>query len=398
MGYLGSRSRRLLAGRLKHLSSPLLGACIGLAIGVLGLAIAATPFGAAWQERLDLAWLFRLRGPVSPPPNVVIVGIDKQSADALDLPTRPGEWPRALHARLIDALTARGARLIAFDISFASRRDEEGDRRLAEAIARSGRVLLLEQLERSRNSPANSRTETAAGLWIEERRKSLPMFADVALGTAPFPLPRRPDRIDRFWAFLDRYGDLPTLPALAAQLAAGGDADALLQALRTTPIGNEDTNDAVAAGGARISSVELGRVLRHLGQTRPELLASLAAGARDGTGVVAARQLCSADDVDITAADRALRRPRRPLSQLLRPPRNDTDDLLPHADRGRFRKCYPEGPTDLSGAYVFVGYAELQGPSKIDTFVTVFPGRDGVEMSGVEIAATALPIFSPIVR
>jgi adenylate cyclase len=60
-----------------------------------------------------------------------------------------------------------------------------------------------------------------------------------------------------------------------------------------------------------------------------------------------------------------------------------------HTLIGDYPGTDPEGPADLSGAYVFVGYAELQGPSKTDTFVSVFPGRDGVEMSGVEIAATA---------
>jgi adenylate cyclase len=44
---------------------------------------------------------------------------------------------------------------------------------------------------------------------------------------------------------------------------------------------------------------------------------------------------------------------------------------------------------DLAGASVFVGYSEFAFPSKVDGFDTVFTRSDGVQLSGVEIAATA---------
>jgi class 3 adenylate cyclase len=44
---------------------------------------------------------------------------------------------------------------------------------------------------------------------------------------------------------------------------------------------------------------------------------------------------------------------------------------------------------DLSGRAVFVGYQELGIPQASDSFPTAFPSPDGVDQSGVEIAATA---------
>ncbi len=44
---------------------------------------------------------------------------------------------------------------------------------------------------------------------------------------------------------------------------------------------------------------------------------------------------------------------------------------------------------DLQGKTVFVGFSDLYDPGHPDRFYTVFTGDDGVDLSGVEIAATA---------
>jgi adenylate cyclase len=44
---------------------------------------------------------------------------------------------------------------------------------------------------------------------------------------------------------------------------------------------------------------------------------------------------------------------------------------------------------DLRGKTVFVGFSDLYDPGQPDRFYTVFTGEDGVDLSGVEIAATA---------
>ena len=56
-----------------------------------------------------------------------------------------GQWPwdRELSARIVDRLTELGAKVIVFDIMYASRgRSEEGDEALAKAVSKSGRVIM----------------------------------------------------------------------------------------------------------------------------------------------------------------------------------------------------------------------------------------------------------------
>lgn len=357
---------KLTANRLDHRPSAVWGAGFGLAIGALAIILATIPFGLAWQQRLDLAWLFRLRGALTPPSDVVIVAMDKESADALDLPTNPTEWPRGLHARLIDTLTASGAQLIAFDVNFAGRRDDAEDRLFADAMSRSRRVLLLEQLQHRQKVVATG--EAQSGLSLEERRLPLPMFTEAALGTAPFPLPRWPSRVDRFWTFLDRYGGIPTLPVFAVQLAAGNVVEALpnletdrhrdLAETSHTPVVESLPSRAAARAQAlriRLQGSSVDSILPN-GFEKPNLQALLHLFA--GPDARYLNFYGPAGTIRTISYHRLITEDRETL-------------------------------ISLAGKYVFVGYDELQGPSKLDTFDTVFAGGNGVEMSGVEIAATA---------
>jgi adenylate cyclase len=45
--------------------------------------------------------------------------------------------------------------------------------------------------------------------------------------------------------------------------------------------------------------------------------------------------------------------------------------------------------TSLAGNMVFIGYSDLYDPDQPDRFYTSFTGKDGVDLSGVEIMATA---------
>jgi CHASE2 domain-containing sensor protein len=71
------------------------------------------------------------------PRDVVVVGIDDASLAALGR----WPWPRAVHARLLDALTAAGTRAVGLDLMF-SEPDPRGDAALAAAMQRNGRVVL----------------------------------------------------------------------------------------------------------------------------------------------------------------------------------------------------------------------------------------------------------------
>jgi CHASE2 domain-containing sensor protein len=117
-----------------------------LADWVLLTVVLATLAGmAAWQDWLrradqvlyDVGLILNTR---QPPTDIVIVAIDEESL------ARIGRWPwrRAVHATLIEKLTEAKAAAVGFDImlSEADTRDPGGDRILAEAIRRNGRVVL----------------------------------------------------------------------------------------------------------------------------------------------------------------------------------------------------------------------------------------------------------------
>src|SRR6185503_19977241 len=106
--------------------------------GISGLLMLATPLGEK-LSRLSYDLLFALR-PDVPVEDVVIVLMDEECHRVLSQPTgRP--WDRTLHARLINQMTAWGAKAIAFDILFLGERDRAADARLVEAARESGRVV-----------------------------------------------------------------------------------------------------------------------------------------------------------------------------------------------------------------------------------------------------------------
>jgi len=80
---------------------------------------------------------------ISVPSEVVLVELDDDSHNQLSQPYN-ASWDRAMHARLIERLTAEGARAAVFDILFTDRHPTkpEGDERFARAIKANGKVIL----------------------------------------------------------------------------------------------------------------------------------------------------------------------------------------------------------------------------------------------------------------
>ncbi len=132
----------------KFLTRPL-GRSLGLGVAVLltVMALATHELGRTLESyTLDLC--YRLR-PVSPPPReILIVGIDAASFSALG---HSWPWPRRYHARLIERLTEAGAALIVFDVFFGEPSNAEDDRLLADAVKKSGKVVLARVVESTRD-------------------------------------------------------------------------------------------------------------------------------------------------------------------------------------------------------------------------------------------------------
>src|SRR5436853_175641 len=82
-------------------------------------------------------------------PEGTVVAIDEQSAQKLGLPSKPSEWPRDLHAQLVERLAQAGARVICFDLTFDTpSRTPQHDVEFAAAIDRAANVVLTDSLRK----------------------------------------------------------------------------------------------------------------------------------------------------------------------------------------------------------------------------------------------------------
>ena len=117
-------------------------------------------------------------------PDVAVVAIDPRSLRA----SEPWPWRRSTHARAVDALTAAGARAIAFDIDFSSASTPEDDARLAESLRASGRGVLatFSQIQR---------LESGAELEIVNR--PIPSLERAAASLGSVLVPIDPDGVVR---------------------------------------------------------------------------------------------------------------------------------------------------------------------------------------------------------
>ncbi len=102
-----------------------------------GLALAFLLGGLGPLDRWAFDRLSALYPGPAPSQDVVIVRIDASSFQSV---ARPWPWPRAQHARLVEALTAAGARAVVFDVVFDAA--TEDDAAFADAIAAHGGVVL----------------------------------------------------------------------------------------------------------------------------------------------------------------------------------------------------------------------------------------------------------------
>ena len=116
------------------MSRLLKGIILGLLTAVTGLIMGLTHFGLDLEENVGLDMLFKLRGAKQAPSDVVIINIDKVSADNLNLPDDFRKWPRSLHGKLTEILAEKGATAIAFDISFQEPTSPEEDNAFADAV------------------------------------------------------------------------------------------------------------------------------------------------------------------------------------------------------------------------------------------------------------------------
>jgi len=356
---------------------------LGCAVGLVGVVLSFTLTAKHFEEDLGLDLLFQLRGIRPPPPEAVVVSIDRDSSENLHFPDNPDKWPRSVHARLIDRLLEAGVEVITFDLHFIEPKVPEDDRLFEQAISRAGNVVLADAMwaKDIPISPAgNGPSETST---IVKLTKPYEPFARAAIGTAPFVLPRIPFKVKQYWTFQQGAGDAPTFPIVTLQEYGREAFGELAQLVKQA---NPAYTDKLPAdiGGERLARGLVGmmRDLRDLFEGDPLLAQRVREELERSTlrsdDPPRYRLLKALINIYGGAASRYI--------NYYGPP-----GTIPTIHYEQALKLgTPGGPTlDLKGKAVFVGLSEVLLAERKDSFYTVFSQADGVFIGGVEIAASA---------
>lgn len=364
------------------------GALLGIAVGIAGIVASNTPLGLNLEENQGLEVLFLLRGYRTPPPDVVVVSIDKESADQLAQDDDVTNWPRTLHADLTEKLAGSGAAVIAFDVFFEKYRDMDGDIAFAEAMRKAKNVVLCERLQSEKVVVTNAGGAPGGQIEIARRFPPIFLFAHSSVASSPYPLPKIPVKVSRDWMFRAATGDspMPTLPVVAFQLYAlpvYGDFLRLLEEVFPAR-----ANSLPRSGEEMVLSQGLKGMIRDVWEIfEHEPLAEK-------------RMLDALDSPPLRSADEKTRRTLRSLIRMYGggatkflnfygPTRTiPTIPFWKVLTFGDAEQGHPS-PLELAGKAVFVGSSESRPLAQKDGFYTVYTRENGVDLSGVEIAATS---------
>jgi adenylate cyclase len=365
---------------------PVILCIICLGIGLIGVLGSVLPVLSSAEENLGLHLLYRLRGVEKPHTAVVVVAIDRKSAKALNLPTAPHKWPRSFHARLLEALSVHEPAVVAFDLIFHDPQPPREDHAFAEAIRRAGNVILTQPIDRETMPLLDDNGMPISRMTIDKRVSAVPLLADAAVAQAPFPLPKVPIKLNQYWRFGPGIEEMPTLPVVAMHAFAKEafyDFIALLKklapqgaaALPALDRGTSDMGDVLDA----IQPTFL--LFRKDASLASRLLAALDQG-RKGQRLSPKNRLVGAF-IGLYGAGSTS------YLNFYGPP-GTIETLSYHellnmpSSESRIREL-----PSLQGKAVFVGQTESDWFKANDGFYTAFTEKTGMDISGVEVAATA---------
>lgn len=343
--------------------------CLGIVTGVVGVVVWLTPVLHDAEERLGLRLLYRLRGPRPVPQEVVIVNMDHVDADRLTQAPAIRKWPRGHYARLIARLGEHGAAVIAADVHF-SKCGTPDDRLLAQAIREAGNVVLAARIDAQETDRA---LVSAQRIVMPD-----PLFADVAAGCAPFPLPKRPVTLTRYWRFKTGGDPMPTLPVMAFHLFAES---ALRNAVGR--FGDAHTAETLETLLRTPKERRLSRIRRFF-RADPDLAVRLL---RPTGPRIAGVGFESPDPGRLSALLALYTGDDHAWLNFYGPP--GTIPTVPFRQVLEESATRPPGPTSFKGRAVFIGFCGRNRSDQKDNLYTPYSGPNGEDMGGVEVAATA---------
>jgi len=365
-----------------HLLKPLI---LALVVGIAGVGINVAPLGSGLEENFGLDLLFTLRGIRQAPPDVVVVSIDRESADELGLPDDPRKWPRSLHAKLIEDLSLKGASVIAFDVNFTEKTSAAEDKIFAETMRKYCNTVLCEVMKLD-SIPDKHRYRLITGeANIVKTLPPAPPLLQAAAATAPFPLPRVPNKLSQYWTFTTVAGDRPTLPVVAFQIFTMKIYDQFIQLLK---IASPEQTSKLPLNKDKIfntRSVEkLIADVKHIFQSHPS---------------IAEKMIEELQKLKIRSIDRKKYEMMSSLIEMYRQDANSrylnfygparTITTIPYYQILKPEEPGGENSIDIRNKAVFIGLSQISPIDQREGFFTVYSRKDGLNISGVEIAATA---------
>ncbi len=354
-----------------------------LTIGCVGALAGLFPVVSRLEESVGLNMLFVLRGSSTPPADLLLVSLGRETTRQLNLPGEINKWPRRMHARIVDRLRQAGARAIVFDLLFNEPQSETDDRMFAEAIQKAQNVILAQAIIKENMTITHDQSDQKHVLNIEKVLAPITRLAESSIAQAPFPLPKIPIALHQFWIYKPSAGDIPTLPVVAFfahAREAYADFIKILVALQPKELpdvpfleSREYTLDQV------LQSME---TLRSFFERSPGL---------------AGRMLDRLDTIDTALLSK---RKRELIKSIIHQCRTTPSRYLNfYGPPGTIRTIpyhrllNADGDTlkqwAINGAIVFIGLTDSYWPQAKDGLYTVFSQPSGVDLSGVEIAATA---------
>lgn len=359
---------------------------MGLLTGLIGLTLIPTLF--EFEKNMGLGLLFKLRGPRKAPSEVIIVTMDKSTADNLSLPTNPEKWSRSLHTTLIENLTKEGVSVIAFDIIFDKSHSTKHDNLLAKAVSKAGNVVLCECLKKETIPVVDKKGNQTGEINIEKLESPAPTLAQAAAALAPFPLPKVPIKVSQYWLIKTGVVNTPTLPVAAFQIFALDVYDEFVQLLKEIapsftgqlPI---DKNTILESKGVK----KLILMLRNIFKNNPLIVEKILDNLKDQT----IQPVDPKKNQLLISLIKMYQGPQSHYLNFYGPP--GTITTVPYYQILQSKNKTPVNKkiTRLNGKAIFVGLSEQLRPQQKDGFHTVFSQSSGLglDISGVEIAATA---------
>ena len=313
------------------------------------------------------------------------MAINGNASEDLGLPPLPRDWPRSIHGKLVDKLVGLGASTIVFDVNFQRAKSPEDDAIFADSVSRAKRIMLVEMLNGKRQPLFDANGQATGSIWTEQLVSPIPMLSEAAIGLAPFPLPKVQVNVYQYWAFKPSVGDVATMPVTAFQMNALELYEPWLALLQKAGVANID-NFPKQRGEIK-TALDLRKMMRTLRRSYQNDL-TLADRVENILSTEYTNQM-SAEDIKVFRSLNIMYAgPDNRYLNFYGPP--GTITTIPYNDiiNGE-NSITGSALPDLSDKVVFIGFSDLYDPGQPDRFYTVFTRDDGVDLSGVEIAATA---------